>query len=73
MTLDDGFLKSAADQGPVVNLKGHTAQRTTTLSMTQPNIDSALKIKPDMLACKRAQKGLPASEDDRLLVELLWS
>lgn len=73
MTLDDSFLKSAADQGPVVNLKGHTARRNTTLSMAQPNIDLALKIEPDMLGCKHAQKGLPASEDGRLLVELLWS
>lgn len=31
--------------------------RNTTLSMTQPNIDSTIKIKPHKLACKRAQKG----------------
>lgn len=55
MTLDDGFLKSAADQGPVVNLKGHTAKRNTTQSITI--LDSALKIKPDMLPRKRAQQG----------------
>lgn len=73
MTLDDSFMKSAADQCPVVNLKVQTAGRNSTLSRAQANVDSAVKIKPDMLGCKCAQKGLPASEDDRLLVELLWS